>query len=215
MAKLTLHLKNRDNTLKDYVEEMGFDQTISRNLVQVSIEMEETELATLSGRAAPVISDLLINEGDYVISTFVIPHDDQHGHIYPSGAVGVMPGETITFNVVPDYGYEIDTLLIDGDPVTPAYTHTFTDVHADHTITASFKLVEHVIVPTIGDNGAIVPGKKTDVTHGDHQTFTITADEGYVIEDVVVDGVSIGPVTSYTFTKVGDNHTIAATFIAE
>ena len=47
---------------------------------------------------------------------------------------------------------------------------------------------------------------------GGDRTFTITADAHYHVADVTVDGVSIGAVTSYTFTNVTADHTIDATF---
>jgi hypothetical protein len=50
------------------------------------------------------------------------------------------------------------------------------------------------------------------VNHGADQTFTITANNGYHISGVLVDGISVGPVTSYTCTNVTANHTIAASF---
>jgi len=50
------------------------------------------------------------------------------------------------------------------------------------------------------------------VSYGGSKTYTITADPGYHIEDVLVDGASVGAVTSYTFTNVTANHTIAASF---
>ena len=50
------------------------------------------------------------------------------------------------------------------------------------------------------------------VNHGASQTFTITPDTNYHVADVLVDGASVGAVTSYTFTNVTANHTIAASF---
>jgi hypothetical protein len=47
---------------------------------------------------------------------------------------------------------------------------------------------------------------------GTGKLFTITPDAGYHIVDVLVDGVSIGATTSYTFVNVQGNHTISATF---
>ena len=44
-------------------------------------------------------------------------------------------------------------------------------------------------------------------------TYTITADACYAIADVLVDGVSVGAVGTYTFTNVTMNHTISATFV--
>ena len=43
-------------------------------------------------------------------------------------------------------------------------------------------------------------------------TFTITPASCYQIADVLVDGVSVGAVASYTFNDVAANHTIAASF---
>jgi hypothetical protein len=71
-------------------------------------------------------------------------------------------------------------------------------------------------VPTItasaGANGTISPAGAVTVTPGDSQTFTITPNSGYYVVDVLVDGASVGAVTTYTFSNVTANHTIAATF---
>lgn len=62
-------------------------------------------------------------------------------------------------------------------------------------------------------NGSISPSGSVQVNYGDNQTFTITPDGGYSIQDVVVDGVSQGAIPSYTFTNVqGNEHTIVAYF---
>ena len=66
-----------------------------------------------------------------------------------------------------------------------------------------------------GPNGKINPNGKISIPQGDDQTFKITADANYRITDVQVDGKSIGAKSSYTFTNVKDNHSIAASFEAE
>jgi uncharacterized repeat protein (TIGR01451 family) len=68
-----------------------------------------------------------------------------------------------------------------------------------------------ITTATIG-NGTITPGGVVAVTHGTNQTFNIAAGFCYYIRDVVVDGVSQGPITSYTFTNVTTTHTLTATF---
>ena len=50
------------------------------------------------------------------------------------------------------------------------------------------------------------------MNYGGSQTFVITAATGYAIADVLVDGVSVGALTSYTFSNVTENHSIAASF---
>jgi hypothetical protein len=72
--------------------------------------------------------------------------------------------------------------------------------------------VEPTIMATAGPNGSITPSGTVTVTHWQNQTFTITPDTDYDIADVVVDGASVGAVSSYTFTKITSDHTINATF---
>mgnify|MGYP000378160708 FL=1 len=70
-----------------------------------------------------------------------------------------------------------------------------------------------VITATADEHGKIAPAAGTiTVPKGESKTFTITPDSGYHIKDVLVDGKSIGAVSTYTFENVVDNHTIHATF---
>ncbi len=69
-----------------------------------------------------------------------------------------------------------------------------------------------IITATAGDNGRITPTGDVAVPKGESKTFTITPDSGYHIKDVLVDGKSVGAVSTYTFENVVDNHTIHATF---
>ena len=69
-----------------------------------------------------------------------------------------------------------------------------------------------IITATAGEHGAITPADEVIVSKGEDHTFTITPDSGYRIKDVLVDGVSVGAVSTYTFEDVVENHTIHATF---
>ncbi len=70
-----------------------------------------------------------------------------------------------------------------------------------------------VITATADEHGKIDPAAGTvTVPKGESKTFTITPDSGYRIKDVLVDGVSVGAVSTYTFENVVENHTIHATF---
>ncbi len=74
--------------------------------------------------------------------------------------------------------------------------------------------LSYTITATAGPNGSISPAGPITVVQGHNQTFTLTAASGYVVSDLLVDGVSVGPRTSYTFTGVGADHSIAATFVS-
>ena len=71
---------------------------------------------------------------------------------------------------------------------------------------------KYTITATAGEGGSITPAGEVSVKEGASQTFTIAAQEGYAIADVLVDGQSVGAVDSYTFENVTANHTIAALF---
>ncbi|HCT65749.1 MAG TPA: hypothetical protein DIC60_10870 [Lachnospiraceae bacterium] len=70
----------------------------------------------------------------------------------------------------------------------------------------------HIITATAKTNGSISPSGNVNVVSDGSKTFTITADEGYAVKDVLVDGVSVGAVATYTFDKVSKAHTITASF---
>ena len=68
------------------------------------------------------------------------------------------------------------------------------------------------IIAEAGEHGKISPSGRVSVTKGDDITFTIGAEDGYVISDVLVDGKSVGPVSEYTFKNVTKSHTIEVVF---
>lgn len=58
--------------------------------------------------------------------------------------------------------------------------------------------------------GIITPNGYVYVIDGEHQTFVISAIEQSILDSVCVDGTNVGPVTSYTFHNVNEDHTIYA-----
>mgnify|MGYP000182727316 CR=1 FL=1 len=73
----------------------------------------------------------------------------------------------------------------------------------------------YTVSASAGEGGSISPSGKTSVDKGDDLTFAITPDEGYVVDDVLVDGVSVGSVTSYTLRDVAKSHTISVSFVPD
>jgi hypothetical protein len=72
--------------------------------------------------------------------------------------------------------------------------------------------VSHTITATAGAGGSISPSGAVSVTSGASQTFTITPNAYYSVSAVLVDGVSVGAVSTYTFSNVTTNRTIEASF---
>ena len=149
-------------------------------------------------------------EGDdnYIIEAMA----GQGGTISPSGRVSVTEGGSQSFYITPDYGCHIVDVLVDGVSIGAVTSYTFDNVRADHTIYAVFDQKDYVIHATAGSGGSITPNGTVPVQAGGSQSFYITPDYGYYIVDVLVDGVSVGAVNSYTFYNVTANHTIYAVF---
>src|SRR6185503_4075669 len=72
--------------------------------------------------------------------------------------------------------------------------------------------VTFTITASAGANGVISPSGAVVVNQGANQAFTITPNACYHVADVLVDGVSQGAITNFTFNNVQANHTISASF---
>ena len=116
-------------------------------------------------------------------------------------------------------------IIIGGDLIDTniegEYTVTYNVVDAsnnqaeqvERTVIVSQDVINtYAITTNPGANGNISPSN-TNVNQGDNILFTISPDPGYEIDDVVVNGVSVGPVNTYEFVNVQSNSTINATFI--
>ncbi len=135
------------------------------------------------------------------------------GTLSPSGNVSVANGGSATFVVQPQIGYAVAALTVDGVNQGALSSYTFSDVVANHTISASFTPVPvHTITASAGTHGSLGPSGPVVVNAGSSKSFTITPATGYQVADVLVDGVPQGALASYTFTDVQASHTITATF---
>jgi YD repeat-containing protein len=90
------------------------------------------------------------------------------------------------------YGYDEN-----GNRVTKTYGNQF------YTITAS-----------AGAGGTISPPGPASVVRGGDCSFTAMPGPGYYVDNIVVDGNSLGAATGYTFTNVTAAHTISASFVS-
>ena len=146
------------------------------------------------------------------------PTADPGGSISPSDDVVRVPqGEDQTFTITPDFCFHVSNVIIDlelgGETHLGAVTtHTFYDVRAEHTIQAVFERDTFTIEATADPGGTIDPEGEVIVDCGLSQKFTITPDEGYVIQDVLVNGDSEGPISEFEFINVQGDHMIHATF---
>lgn len=149
---------------------------------------------------------------NYVVKHIINVSTSDGGTISESGDIEVEDGNSKTFTFTPNTGYKIDDVVVDGVSVGAVTSYTFNNVTSNHTISVSFAIMTYTISASVGNGGSISPSGSISVNYGSSRTFTISANSGYKIDNVIVDGVSVGSVGSHTFSNVTENHTISATF---
>jgi len=136
-----------------------------------------------------------------------------NGSISPSGGVSLSCGASQVFTITPNSCYWVANVIVDGSSVGAVTSYPFTNVQGNHTISASFAPASgYTITASAGANGSISPAGAVSISCGGSQTFTITPNPCFHVADVVVNGSSVGAVTSRTFSNVQANQTISATF---
>lgn len=78
---------------------------------------------------------------------------------------------------------------------------------------SSSTVSSYTIKASAGNGGIISPSGNVSVKRGEDQSFHINPINGYRISDVIVDGKSVGAVSTYTFDSVKANHTIQVEFV--
>lgn len=132
-----------------------------------------------------------------------------------AGDTTVAYGESVTYTFTADACYEIADVTVDGESVGAVTTYTIDAVDADHIINVIATVKSYTITATATGNGTIAPAGETTVVCDGSQNYTFTPAQGYYIEDVMVDGASVGVVASYNFTNVNADHTIEVVFAAQ
>jgi peptidoglycan/xylan/chitin deacetylase (PgdA/CDA1 family) len=170
---------------------------------------------TVAVDAAQGNNGTLVGDPDWMLqgaAWAITPSAGAGGSIAPSAPHSVPAGSDRTLAITPDTGYHVESVLVDGVSVGAVTSYAFSHVAADHTIAATFGINTYTLASS-GGAGGTVSGTQV-VDHGsDSASFTITPATGYHVSDVLVDGVSVGAVTSYKFASVTASHTIAATFV--
>jgi len=157
------------------------------------------------GKAVATIGE----EGSYLITATA----SGRGSISPNGDVFVPLNTNKTFSMITVQGNAIEDVLVDGQSVGPRFSYTFSSVSSHHSIHAKFSgSVDPVITATANGDGVINPEGSVTVPITTNKTFSFIKNAGASVEDVLVDGQSIGPRSFYTFSKVLSNHSIHVEF---
>ncbi len=156
-----------------------------------------------------------------------VTHGD-HGWVSPEGITRVLDGGSVTFSIIPDAGYTLDTLTVNDQPVSvnPGnLTYTLSNVTANMSVHATFKTgsapaVTRYNLMAYTSAGGMVSPTSVQAAAGTNQSFTFTPLQGYKLVDVVVDGGTPIPASSladgvYTLSNISADHTVVGNFVPD
>lgn len=173
--------------------------------------------AQLSDPSATIADNTIVLKLYYDRATYTVSFESNGGSVLAPQS-GIRYQSTASIPSTPaKSGYTFDGWYTDTG-LQAAYNFE-TAVTADFTLYAKWNIksgsggstTSYTITVTGGEGGSITP-TTIQVNRGDNQTFLISANNRYIISDVLVDGVSVGVVSSYEFKNVTANHTIEARF---
>lgn len=105
-----------------------------------------------------------------------------------SGNITAECGSSQNFTITPDDCYQIADVRIDGESVGAVDSYPFINIRDGHTIQAAFEKIPYTITATAGKNGTIRPSGDITVLCGEEQKFTITPNEGFPVQEVIING---------------------------
>ena len=97
---------------------------------------------------------------------------------------------------------------------TASVSSEVTDAPTDTPAPTEAQKGTYMITVTAGSGGSVSPSGIVSAAEGGSVTFTIRANEGYALGQLLIDGASVTPAESYTFDNVTANHTLYAVFDA-
>lgn len=141
------------------------------------------------------------------------------GSLSPSGELSVTEGTSLDVAVVPDEGYVLESLTLNGTDVTAQVVDgvfVVADIACDTVLFAVFAPVQQLFkieAAVAGGGGSLSPSGDVYVAAGASCTFRFFPDAGYRVSFVTVDG-QVLPYTasSYTFDNVYGPHSIQVGF---
>jgi chitodextrinase len=204
-------------------ETFTFSPDNGKQLLQVTVDGVVVLPLPINGYSfSDVTGDHVIEAtfGNELVSNYVVTASSgQHGSISPSGAVSVVEGKNQLFNFVPDANYKVQFVKVNGAEVQVINNqYEVQNVTADTSIAVTFVAddinpVVYTLSASAGLNGTITPIGDSQVNAGTSQLYTFTADSGYQLDIVSVDGVAVTVVNDqYLLENVSANTSINANF---
>ena len=133
------------------------------------------------------------------------------GSVNPNGAISIGYDKSVVITITPSIGYRIKTMSVNGISISPSNTYTLN--RSWHTLYVEFEIIKYDIIATIkSSGGTVTPSGKSTVDYGSSLIYNITPNVGYKIDLVRVNNVSVGALTTYTFSNITSNNIIDVYF---
>ena len=123
--------------------------------------------------------------------------DGGNGTITPS-YIDVVEGTKVEITFTPNTGYMIDKVLVNTVETTVTGNRIELTVNEEKKVIVSYKKIPFTVTVKDVDGATITPNGVVAVSYGEDKAFTITANSGYKLVKVLVDG------TDKTADMVGD-----------
>ena len=182
--------------------ETGYDVSFFKvNGSDVDYETKEdsTTGKTYGEAKVKMVSGGLTVTAEFKLGVYSIEWDTpSHGTIaVEGGKTQATYGEEVKFVFTPETGYEIKYLTVNEEQVQWASDNTYTTIMGEYGlfVTVQFGLENETITVNAGEHGTIEHKNKADDTqdylYGDTAVVTVTPNEGFMIETIIVDGKAI------------------------
>lgn len=143
------------------------------------------------------------------------------------GTYSVKYGDSVQVSIVPDYGYVVERVYLNGYNIGSTEGFTLSDIRANYTIQAVFRRIDvsrkYTITASSNANGgvyAVVNGKSVGQfssligTYADKVTLRfVPMSDNYKIESVTINGINVGAVSSYEVGRMCADMVVKATFV--
>ena len=131
----------------------------------------------------------------------------------------VVEGSNKYLHISKRQGYKLTSVILDDSSQTiPSQTEasgevmtiSLENITSNHNLVVTSEPFKYTITTSAGSNGSITPS--ATVNYGSSKIINMSPSTGYEVNEVIVDGVNKGKITTYTFNNITDNHTISVTF---
>ena len=137
------------------------------------------------------------------------------GSLVPDKTFKVIEGDEQIIKVVPDKKYELEYLLLDDEEVEVIDNqYILENINSNHSLVAKFIYVPsyYSIIASSSEGGEISNVGEHSYIENSSVEYTFKPRNKYRIKDVIIDNVSYGALTSYTFSELSSSHTIHVEF---